>query len=888
MSDEPREYDHTSDAGSTDPGDQRQGAAPHEPVNPAAPRPPQGSPEYLRNDGTPPPLPSQYPPAPPQNAPADPHTQQQTFASADATAREKLPAPLAAKEPWLAAFASAGLALAGALAASIVITVLALFGGRLFLGEYGGPEFLEAVGPHWFAIIAQLLGAGFGGALGGSAEFFGAASFRVSVAFIPALVPIATLVSVRLFAKRAAPRINLETSWRLVVSAAAGIAFALVVVMLQLVAPLAISIPGASVELTFRAISAWSIIVGIVLVGAATFFALSPKRATRGRARTGFIQALEHLGALGVLVALALIVVVAWNAEGAGQVFGLILLAPLILPFLAADGGAIATLANVGTSMRGGSSLDMLGGLGDIADELPSVWMFSEALPLWARIALPIVAVIALAIASVRWRIRRGVDNDAVSWALLPVAYGVLGVIATLIGRASVSASASAAGDFGSLLEGGLGGSVHVAFGPAVWTFVLFAAVGIIVEVLARFVVPAPPAGPPAQADPALFAAHPAPAVPPALPYAPAPADPVVAMLAGGTQEHKPVSKKAKVGWIVGGSTVAVIAILLIAGAVVKNQLASTTYSAETRAEEYLSAIVNGDADRALRLWAPNVTSAERVLLTSDIYAAAENRPTAYEVTGLDEFEGVVDVSAQLTVDSKHYEVHLRLQKDGTQAVFFDDWRVVEGPSQALVVGDVSRVSKVNGVDVDLSEFADAAGGGMMLPVLPGTYTFEAPAGVDGPFTYGDDVQVTVLPNAGGTDQVGTAEAVTFRPTWTSDAQEQAIATVQERIDLCMTSDRFQPSDCTNVLGWNEPFYAVTGITRSWTEEPTLTFVDDEGAAYVLVEGGEMHIDFQQRWLETDDWEDDEVDVYSPFNYGTAVPVAVGDDGAVAVDLSGF
>ncbi|MGO1267445.1 MAG: hypothetical protein ACTMIY_12515, partial [Microbacterium gubbeenense] len=83
-------------------------------------------------------------------------------------------------------------------------------------------------------------------------------------------------------------------------------------------------------------------------------------------------------------------------------------------------------------------------------------------------------------------------------------------------------------------------------------------------------------------------------------------------------------------------------------------------------------------------------------------------------------------------------------------------------------------------------------------------------------------------------------------------------------------------------------YYAVTGITRSWTEQPTLTFVAEEEGAYVLVDGGRMHIDYQQRWEEGDEWEDDETDVYSPFNYGTAVPVTVGDDGAVAVDLSAF
>ena len=1016
-------------------------------------------PDPGENAAATPPIPPQYPgaPVPPQApaaAPQDPYAPQgapvpgqgqnaqQAFAGAVATAREKVPAPLAAKDPWIAALITSGLALAGALAASILITLLGLFGGRLFLGDRGGSEFFELLAPHWFAVIAQLLGAGFGGSLGASTSVAGAASFSVSALFIPVLVPIAALVSVRLFARRAVPRTDLTAGLRLVVAAAAGAAFALVVVILQLVAPLSIALPGAPGSFTTRAISFWSIIAGIALVGAAAFFVLSPVRTARSRARTALVQALEHIGGLGALIALAVIAVVAFDANGAGEIIGLVLLAPVLLPFLAADGGAIASLATVGASVTGGATNELIGdfsGLGELAEDMPSVWMFSDFFPVWIRIVLPLVAVLALAIVSVRWRLRTGVARDGASWALLPVAYAVVGVLVTLAGRVSVSASVSTSGDLSALLEGGLGGTARVAFGPAVWTFLLFAVIGAVVEVLARFVVPAfvaavpggvvrtiavgatvgsaaaaqsaaaatapaapaapaagasyapadpnaaaaapapgtpyapadpnapaapyapadpsapagrvadpsappapyapvdpnaaaphapadpdatttPPAAapepegiparpadpsapsaqgledpaalpaghevPPVPAEPALLAAHGSPAAPPApaQPYATASVDPVVAMLSDGARERTPVSRKAKIGWLIGGSAVVVLVAALVVGVFIKNHLAATTYSAQARAEEYLSAVVDGDAGRALELWAPNVTSAERVLLASEIYAAADDRPTAYEITDVDEYDGVVDVAAQLTVDSKNYDVLMRLQKHGTQAVLFDDWRIEEGPGQTLVVGDVSQVTRVNGVEVDLSGFADAEGA-TALPVLPGTYTFEAPTSDDGPFTYGDDIAVTVLPNADGSEG---DDALTFFPTWTDDAQQQAIAVVQERIDLCMTSDKFQPSDCSDVLGWREPSYAVTGIKRSWTQEPELTFVDDEDGAYVLVDGGRMHIDYQQRWDEDDDWEDDDTEVSAPFNYGTVVPVSVGDDGEVSVDLSEF
>src|SRR5690606_9917151 len=124
--------------------------------------------------------------------------------------------------------------------------------------------------------------------------------------------------------------------------------------------------------------------------------------------------------------------------------------------------------------------------------------------------------------------------------------------------------------------------------------------------------------------------------------YATAPVDPVVAMLSDGARERTPVSRKAKIGWLIGGSAVVVLVAALVVGVFIKNHLAATTYSAQARAEEYLSAVVDGDAGRALELWAPNVTSAERVLLASEIYAAADDRPTAYEITDVDEYDGVV------------------------------------------------------------------------------------------------------------------------------------------------------------------------------------------------------------------------------------------------------
>lgn len=888
---------------------------------------------------------------------------------AAAPVHPRTPSPLAAKEPWIAALAHAGLAMAGAVAASIVVVVLGIVGVQ-FTGD---EDIASTVASQWFPMIIQFLGAGFLGSFGTTVSAMG---FTVSASlfFVPLVVPVCAVLAVLLFGRRATPPLAVTPLWRAAAAGIAGAGFAIVVLVLQLAAPISVVVPnapGASV----RAISVWSIILGIVIVAAATFTALSPRGGTRSRWRSGALQAVEHLGGFGAVLAIALLVVV--MIDSGGDAGAMLLLAPAILPLLAADASALGAFSSVSATVQGdmGSYLPF---------DLPSASMtvFSDVLPLWLRIVVPLLALVVLAVASVRWRVRRGAATDPVGWFVLPAGYAAFGIVVMIAGRISGSGSVGSEDSGIAGLLGGEGMSgMSASVSPAAWTFVLFAVFGVAVEALARFVVPQlarampfwllralttgaaaapvagpapapqepawhqfaqggqsvqgavppppgdvpppPPAGnvpprppapggavptggtafepmhPPAGASPAAAAAQSGAA--PASAPAQGAGDPFQALLSGDETHREPLGRRAKTAWIATGISVVGVIVLIVAGVIVRGHFAGTQYSPQAKVENYLQAIVEGNASDAMDLWAPNVTSAERVLLTDEIYAAAENRPTEFEIGTVTESGDGASIAATLTVDSKKYDVSFELEKAGTAAVVFDDWRIVSGPQQTIKIGDVSQVAQVNGVGVDLSEiavteFADENDHQWDeladIPVLPGDYVFAAPE-ADGLFTYGDDQVARALPNADfqvGWEQLEAPQFASFTAKWTDDAQQKAIDQVQGRIDECMKSDQFVPELCQNSLTMNDPGYmAVTGIKRSWETEPTLTFESRDDGDFVVIADGELRFDYKERFSDDDEWESDHTTSSSPFGwYGAEVLVTAAEDGTVAADLSEF
>lgn len=806
-------------------------------------------------------------------------------------------------------------AFGAALAVSLVGTIL------LLAGAYSIPDLPDegsAALRNWFPWVFQLVGMGFlspvGGSLTADTGLMGSVELSASLFFAPLVVPAAAIAAVLTLGRRVTGGLALPRgATRVIVAAVAGIEAAAVMLLLTAVLPVTTSI-DESTRISLRALSVWGFLFMALVVFAAAYVRIGPpgeyllpliwRQAGR--------QVVEHLGALSLVLGLALVITMAAALdEGSAAI---LLGVPLLLPLFGLNGMTVGSLSAVTGSGTVGSFL------GDSSTN-GTLTMFSAGLPAWIRVVLPIVLVLAVVVAGLRWRARRGpVTATATDWVALPVIYAAFGLLALAFGTVSLDVSG-----------GGIGGFTGSA-GPAPWAFLILAVLGLFVDLVARFaalpLLRALPAGLAVAligrvgarrvdvADPrthASVALRPE-SAPVTTPHAapPATAEPGSAT----TDAHvtasandvpvatgQPLSPRARRVWLVTGVGVLVVSALAVGGTLMHSFLARTQFGPQQQVETYLQALVDGDASTAVGLLDPNVNSGERILLADEVYSAAKGRPTAFEITDTSIDGETASVEATMTMDTKKHPVSFSLDKQGRQAVLFDGWSISEGPSQQVTLGDVSGVPAVNGVEVDLSAFAspdEADGYGLTaLPALPGQYTFTAPEGTDY-LTYGDDITVLLVPEAGLDEELVGSEVdptiVHFEQGWTPQAGEDAIAAAKKHVAGCMTSDQFEPESCENTLDLMDWGYAVTGIKRSWESDPVYTFDDgtsedgysNDGPA-VVITGGDLTIDYKSRYDEDDSWDEDSYSKPSVFGgdwSSTRIPVSISDDGKLDLDFS--
>src|SRR5699024_11324735 len=121
--------------------------------------------------------------------------------------------------------------------------------------------------------------------------------------------------------------------------------------------------------------------------------------------------------------------------------------------------------------------------------------------------------------------------------------------------------------------------------------------------------------------------------------------------------EPRAMSKRSKVLLLSGLGVVVVAAGAWIAHAV----LARTVFGPEDTAEAYLQAIVDGRAEDAIEAIGPNVTDEQRVLVTDEVYKAAEDRPDRFELGEVDRDGDRAKVNAEIFQSGKSYPVALVL-----------------------------------------------------------------------------------------------------------------------------------------------------------------------------------------------------------------------------------
>lgn len=296
--------------------------------------------------------------------------------------------------------------------------------------------------------------------------------------------------------------------------------------------------------------------------------------------------------------------------------------------------------------------------------------------------------------------------------------------------------------------------------------------------------------------------------------------------------------------------------------------------------EAYVKALVDGDATTALRLAPPGeVVSA--ALLAPAVYARA-GHPTAFSIASESVSGDSAEVVASVDLDGRSVSVPFSLRRTSDRTGAYDGWTIASVPLASIPVGDVTGVRNVNSVAVDLSGVAP----GSALPALLGTYVFDAPE----PsifLDYGDAVTVAA------TYDSSEEPPVAFPGTLSSEGRTAVIEGVRARVEHCMLSDAFRPTDCPNVLEMKDPqTYAVTELTRRWTSQPTYTVVGSDDSGYaVVVRGGDIHIDFKRRYTEGQPWTPDQFTQRRVFDAassdGILVPFTI-DPAGPTYDFRGF
>lgn len=338
--------------------------------------------------------------------------------------------------------------------------------------------------------------------------------------------------------------------------------------------------------------------------------------------------AVVHALVVTVVVGLWLWVVFAVRAIADGQTqlaLAPLVLLPLLLGQVVAGVTGLSALSS-GTVAVTGTFGDIWGG-GALTEGLS---LFDLPWYAWL-IAIPL-SLLTLVAVSVLWNHDRRVVPGSVtalvvSWAALPAVYFLGAVVLMGAGQVRLGLTAS-----------GLGAGA-VTLSLAAWTPLLLAVAGILVELssrlLAPFLAPVVPrgalarfrapigAGPTPQAAPAPGAAVPAPPAPgtgaqPAAPVALGPA--------------RPLSPAVRRRLLLGGGTAGALLVVGVAAVIAINVVTSALFSPSRQVDAYLGALEDGRYGQALELAAPNVSHADRVLLTDEIGADTEGRLTAHSV----------------------------------------------------------------------------------------------------------------------------------------------------------------------------------------------------------------------------------------------------------------
>jgi hypothetical protein len=293
-----------------------------------------------------------------------------------------------------------------------------------------------------------------------------------------------------------------------------------------------------------------------------------------------------------------------------------------------------------------------------------------------------------------------------------------------------------------------------------------------------------------------------------------------------------PPQKKKRRGRLAGWIAAAAVLLLLVAGGIVGGVVGTQANAPEREVEEYLDALIDGDAEAALKTAKADVGDTG-LLLSDDVYGDVEDRISGYEIGETTMSGETAEVAVAISQGDESYDATFTLEKAGKAYVVFDTWRLrspelgavsysVEGPEDTAVA--------VNGVDT--SGVAAGDGGAVTLPALPGTYTV-ALAG-ESEYLAAEPLTVTVTgfgPEAAASTNADGEEATALAVTLTDAAVTAGEDAVNAYLDTCAASTDFRPDGCPFAAQGENPSYEYSNCV--WTvDRPTFVIGEYDGGEW--------------------------------------------------------
>lgn len=326
------------------------------------------------------------------------------------------------------------------------------------------------------------------------------------------------------------------------------------------------------------------------------------------------------------------------------------------------------------------------------------------------------------------------------------------------------------------------------------------------------------------------------------------PAPPTVPPVTPVDAQRKPLTHQQKMGLIIGGIVVAVIAVLGIAYAV----LSSTVFSPRTVAENYISAIAGGDYNEASRIANPQLDNDKSALLTNKA-AQAENATisNARVVSVTDAADGSKTASVTYTLHGTTVNDSFTIAPAGQRFLIFPDWTVTTPLIKTISVdaGPVTDLT-INGVAVDESNATnvteDYGSSVMSFAVYPGTYRIAA---AESKFIDSDTATISTDQAGGSVDAYLSAE-----PT------DELVQAIQDELDkqlqTCAASTDGAPEGCPFSY-WNADSDRYRNFAWSITKFPSIDYVSLSDSSFTTDSYGKAKVTFERQRYD-DSWEPDD------------------------------